>query len=410
MDEITIRPITADELRAFAAAEGAGFGEFYDEEDLSEWEALVELDRTLAAFEGRRIVATAGADSRTVTLPGLSIVPTAGIVAVAVLPTHRRRGLLRRMMVRQLADIQQRGEVFSILYASESQIYGRFGYGMATQQVSFTLERAHAGFSRPPYAKGTVELIDAAEAVELLPAIYDRARRGQPGAIDRDTAWWQRYFVDSPRHRGDATARFYVMYRAASGEPTGYASYRIKHEWRTRLQQHTLQVTDLFALNAEAQAALWHYVVHVDLVHTIAALNRPIDEPLRYLLADSRRLQATHLSDGLWLRVLDVPAALAARLYAVEDSLVFEVEDTFRPETAGRYRLSGGPDGATCRRTDSEPDLALDIADLGATYLGGTRFGTLARAGRVREITPGALLRADAMFLGDPLPWGTTPF
>jgi predicted acetyltransferase len=209
--------------------------------------------------------------------------------------------------------------------------------------------------------------------------------------------------------RRDGT-RFYVVHESPVGELDGAAVYRIREEWHDGFSANVLRVRDVMAMNAEVYAALWHYLLNVDLVGTVRAADRPLDEPLRWLLVEPRRLRVTSLGDELWARVLDVPAALGARRYGVSDTLVLEVRDAFRPQQEGRYALDGGLEGAMCRRTDAPADLVLDVADLGATYLGGVSFSALARAGRVEEATSGAIRRADALFAAEQAPYCGTHF
>jgi predicted acetyltransferase len=405
-----IRPITPREFPTFVRRADAAFGGQPDQDDLDAQLPLFEFDRSLAVFDGPSIVGTAGASSFTLTLPGLTTLPVAGITYIGVLPTHRRQGLLRRLMARQLDDIAAHGEALAILYASESAIYGRFGYGIAAAQLGFTIERRHAAFARPPSAEGRLSLIEPEAAATILPDLYDQARLRQPGAIARGPGWWNLYFRDIPGWRDGAGPRFYVISHDSSGAPAGFAAYRVKHDWQGGIQRHVLILADLFGLSVDTYTALWHYLLNVDLIGTIRAGNRPIDEPLRWLLADPRRIRVSHLNDGLWVRLVDIPAALQARRYATSDRLIFEVTDPFRPRQSGRYQLDGGPSGADCRRTEAEPDLALQVDDLASCYLGGTRFSTLARAGRVAEHRPGALARADALFTCEPASWGTTHF
>jgi predicted acetyltransferase len=405
-----IRPITADEFVAFTLAAETPFSHRPDEAEIEAWRAECVLDRTLAAFEDGRIVATDADLPFELTLPGGATLPVAGVTAVGVLPTHRRRGLLRELMRRELATVRERGEAAAVLLCSESVIYGRYGYGLATSEHQLELDSRHAAFLRPPEGAGRVRLIEHERALETLPAVYDRARREQPGAVSRSAAHWRAMLRYPAPPRDGAGPRFYVVYEAADGRVDGAAHYRVRQQWAEGNAGGTLVLGDLIAATEEAYAALWQFCLGVDLVRTVQAFNRPVDEPLRWMLADPRRLQTRALVDDLWVRLLDVPAALAARRYAAEGRLVLEVADPFRPEDAGRYALEGGPEGAECRPTTAEPDLALAADALGAAYLGGVRFATLARAGRVEERAAGALARADALFASERAPWCGTPF
>jgi len=409
--ELTIRAITPDEFGAFARAVSIAFGETgRSPEQIAEDARDFAYDRGFAAFDGDTIVATVDGVSFDLTLPGLTTIPVGGITGVGVLPTHRRRGLLRGLMARELDTIAARGESVAILTASESSIYRRFGFGAATVAATVEIDRRHAAFARPPSSDGTLTLIDHDRATAILPDLYHRARLRQPGAITRSAERWTHYLRSFSQPRDGASPMFVVTYTAPSGVVEGAAWYRIKQQWDGGLSAGTVLLRELVAITPDAEAALWDFCLNIDLTTTVIAQDRPLDEPLRWQLADPRRLRITCLTDDLWVRVLDVPVALAARRYAVRDRLVLAVNDPFRPATAGHYELVGGPDEATCRRTEASPDLTLDIAYLGAAYLGGARFGTLLRAGRIVEHVAGAAQRADLLFFTDPAPRCATPF
>lgn len=408
MSDIELRPITGDEVRDFAAAFGVSFGWDVEDNDLSFWNWLQTLDRTTAALDKGRIVGTAGVIPFELTLPGLTTAPSGGVTVISVLPTHRRRGILRSFMRRQFEDMRERGESTGILWASESIIYGRFGYGLATNQADLKIGRSHSAFNRAPDAPGSIQLLDSEEAARVLPGIYDRFRQQVPGQVDREPGWWDDYFKDNPRDRRGASRRYYAVYEDSQAE--GYAAYRIKGEWPGGIPSGTAQVHDLITTTPGAYSALWRYLLDLDLVATVAIGNRPLDEPLRWMLADPRRLRFEDVGDAIWLRVVDVHGALESRRYMVQGALALSITDSFCPENEGTYRFEGGPDGSTCTRTDGSPDLSLDVADLGAAYLGGTRLSTLAASGRVREHSRGALRLADAMFASDIAPWCTHHF
>ncbi len=408
--QLDIRPITPDEFAQFRRVDNAAFGEVPGEDTLGEARRGFEFDRGLAAFDAGRIVGTAGAYSFDLTLPGLATLPVAGVSWVGVLPTHRRRGILRQLMRRQLDDVRARGEAVAILTASESGIYGRFGYGLGTSHVSFELDRRHGALAHAPEGSGQLTLVDHDAAVDLLPRLYDQARRRQPGAINRNEARWAGIMSQPNASMGDLSPRFFVTYESAPGQVDGVLVYRVRGQWDNGLAAGALVVRELIALTTEARAALWRYCLSVDLIASVRAERWPLDEPLRWMLVDPRRLRVTSINDDLWVRLVDIPAALAARSYGAADHLVLAVRDPFIESNTGRYALDAGTDGAACQVTTAEPDLALDVADLGAAYLGGVRVATLARAGRVAELTPGALRRADALFVSDPPPYCGTGF
>jgi predicted acetyltransferase len=327
---------------------------------------------------------------------------------IAVLPTHRRRGILTAIKRCQLDDAVERGEPLAMLYASEGGIYRRFGYGIASSSMTVTVDTRHSAFLHP-VPEGRVRLVEEDAARKLFPEIFDRARRIQPGAVQRVDEWWpDQFFWPEPDERG---TRFYCVYESPEGRLDGYAAYRTEMRWDNGAHG-TVHVRDLVTITPTARAVLWRYLLDVDLTENVAAWVVPLDEPLRWLLAEPRRMRVGRLAESLWLRVLDAPAALEARTYSAPGRVVFDVRDQFRPGggAAGRFELEGGPDGAEARRTTAEPDLVLDVAELGALLLGGVRASTLARAGLVHERTAGALAVADAMFDVDPLPFSMTDF
>ena len=243
-----------------------------------------------------------------------------------------------------------------------------------------------------------------------MPAFYDRYRRGQPGELSRRPTWWELYARDPEWMRQGASRHFDVVYESEPGRIDGWVSYRVESRWPNGLAANLVKVRMLVGLTPEAEAALWRYLMDLDLAGTVRVFDRSVDEPVRWRLADPRRLRIVESGDQLWVRLLDLRGALAARRYAVAGELVLEVTDALRPRNQGRFRLEGGPDGAACEPTMAEPDLALDVADVGAAYLGGASLVSLARAERVAERTPGALLRADRMFAASPPPICTTHF
>ncbi len=406
-----VRPVEEDEFPQFSRTLVAAFGGSPPPgEEIEEWRQGMPLDRTLAAFEGREMAGTTASFAFELTVPGQATVQAAGVSWVGVLPTFRRRGVLTALMRRQIDNLRGRGELVAILLASESAIYGRFGYGMATTQAKLEIEKGRATLRDPVETPGRLTLLDKDAAAEVLPPVYDKARLRQPGFITRDPIWWKHLLVDRESWRNGASARFYVTHTDPSGSVDGYAFYRIKGEWESGLPKGCARVGDFVALSPEAYIALWKYLTSLDLVSTIEFRDRPVDEPIRWMLADPRRLRIMDLCDFLWVRLIDPIGALSARRYQMDGRLVFALTDSFCPDNSGCYELVGGPEGAECRKTDSEPEVILAADDLGAAYLGGTRFSSLARAGRVRETTPDALHRADAMFGSDPLPWCSTDF
>lgn len=402
MDGLAARAVGDDEYPAFVAATETAFGTDVHAEDVALWRALTELERTIAVFDGDEIVATGAAQPLAVTVPGGDAVPMAGVTAIGVLPTHRRRGLLTGMMRWLLDDAHARGEPLAGLWASESVIYGRYGFGGATAGLRLTIDTRRADFATTVGVRGRTRMVPEGRFLEVLPPIYDRARPRTAGMLSRSPARWD-WAVHDPDHlRDGASRRFAVTF-----EDRGYALYRIKEDEDAAGAAFELRVEELVAADDEALAGLWRYLLDVDLVVRVYADRRPVDDPLRLLLADPRQA-VTRVVDNLWLRILDVPAALAARHYTTPGSLVLAVDDPFGPWAAGRFLLETGDGRARCTPTTRSPDLSLGAADLGAIYLGGTRPSTLARAGRVTAHTTGALILADALFQATPAPW--SPF
>jgi predicted acetyltransferase len=408
--DIEIRPVGPERTRDFARVVDVAFGETSSDEQIAYYTRTFEWDRGIAAYDGDRLVGTGGADSMELTLPGLTTIPVGGLTAIAVLPTHRRRGVLRAIMNRHFEDVEERGEPVSVLNASESAIYGRFGYGQATTQAELEISTRHGAFLRPPATPGRLRLLDPGELLEVLRPFYDRVRRAQPGELSRVDAWWSLYAEDPEWVRDGASRHHDVVYESEPGQVDGWLGYRLEDRWTDGFPNNQAKVRHLLALTPEARAGLWRFCLDLDLVTTVRLSSRPLDDPLRWYLADPRRLRTVVVADQLWVRLLDLPRALTARRYATQDTLVLEVGDALRPRNQGRFRLEGGPDGAACEPTRAEADLVLDVTDLGAAYLGGTRLTTLGRAGRVHELTPGALVRADAMLASDPPAWSTTHF
>lgn len=408
---IELRPITEDEYLPFMTSLISTFGGTPKPERMEVHRPYMEFDRTVAAFDGSRIVGTSGVESFKMTLPGLTTVPAGGVTMVTVSPTNRRQGILTGMMTRMFEDIDARGESLAILYASESVIYGRYGFGLGTLGVTLETDPRYGAFDRHPEITGAVDLITAEEASKVLPPLYERVYTQRPGCISRNQGWWDIHFKDPEYWRNGYSDRRYAVYTSARGKIDGYAMYRIKDDWLDdQFPNAHLIVTDFITATPEARAGLLRFCLGVDLVTKVTIDRTSLDDPLRWMMADPRRLLIKTLSDALWVRLLDIPKALSVRRYSTEDCLVFEVDDAFRPDNSGRYALEGGPEGATCRRVRSKPDLCLQVTDLGAAYLGGTPFSPLAGAGRVRERTNGALRRADLMFSSDPQPWCSTMF
>ena len=391
---LELRTVTADEFGQWVRVEARAYGNRLNVDP----EALrphFDLDRSIAVFDRGNIVGGAHSHRLEMSLPGTTAV-IAGVANIAVQPTHRRRGIMTTMMQHQLKDIHRRGEALAGLFASESVIYGRFGYGIGSLREEWSIERAHNGYARP-YASpaGQFEFIDPADLIKELPEVFRRSTLERPGVFQKSPHLWERE-AQAPEHRqGGRGGIFYVGYRDG-GRMEGYAKYRISGD--------TVTVNELMAATREANTALWRFCFDTDLVTRAEAERRPVDDPLPWLLADPRQLQRK-TRDGLWLRLVDVSAALGLRHYPESGRLALEVRDEVCPWNAGRFELEGSPEGATCRATDAAPDLAITVAALATTYLGAASFSALSRAGLVEEHTPGALRHADRMFAVQQPPW-----
>lgn len=392
--DVTLRVADPTELDAVRAQLGLVFGFDPHPDDGPAFRDWLEWDRTIVADTGDGLVGTASTNSYRMAVPG-GEVGAGGLTIVTVAPTHRRRGLLTAMMRRHLEDVRDRGEEVAILLASESSIYGRFGFGVGVETGRWELARAHGAF-RPdvPSPLGSFRLLDPAAANAIVRRLWGEATAGTPGAVhprDRDFA----DMVNDPAHHRDgATANRYLVYER-DGEPQGYARYRQKEVWTGFVSDSKLIVREVQARDGEAYAALWRFLLDIDLIFTIDAYPQPVPAPLRLLLRDPRRLVET-AHDGLWVRLVDVPGALAARRYAVSGTVVLEVRDDFFG-SGGRFRLEGGPDGASCRPTKDAADVAIGVEHLGSVYPGGRSLGALAWLGFVTG-DPAAVALADRMF------------
>jgi predicted acetyltransferase len=400
---IEIRPVPETDLRRWFDAIGEAFGEDQGDQQFEHERRLLEPSRVLGAYDGDMLAGGGACFSFQLTVPGGRAVPTAGVTSVGIMPSHRRQGALRMLMARQLADVRANGEPLAALWASEGSIYQRFGYGLATLNATVDIARDRATFRHPVEAVGSIELRDGASAREDMVRIFDAVRAVTPGFYTRTPAWWSA-ILDDPefRRRGGSKRRYAIHVR--DGKAVGYAMYRIKSEWTPTAPASVLMVVELVALDPAATEQLWRYLFGVDLMGSIFQRLGPAAHPLLLMVAEPRRLQL-RVSDGLWLRIVDVPEALEARGYATDGSVVLDVTDGFLPEVAGRWRLTVRDGAARATATDERADIELDVTDLAAVYLGGFTFASLARAGRTVEQTPGARELVDALFASAATPW-----
>ena len=398
--DLEIRNIEEQEWDTLLRMMSLAFGENVDPTEAALARKVTEFDRTIAAYEDGTMVGSGSIASLEISVPG-GTMPVAGVTSIGVLPTHRRRGVMTTVLRRQFEDIHEGRESLACLFASEGAIYQRFGYGMGVPMATFSIDRRRTAFVRSHQPRGEIHLLPREEALEAIKDIFERGRVRWPGMLDRPGDWWE--YRLQHQHGGESyTDWFFAVHQAE--ELDGYAIYRVKQGWSHRGPNLELDLEELMALDEDSYAALWRFCFDTDLVGRIHGWKRPADDPILHMLAEPRAL-AFRVRDGLWVRLVDVEPALEGRRYSAEGRLVFEVRDANCPWNEGRFQLEGGPDGASCRRTDAEPDLVVDAADLGAVFMGGVAFQTLAGAGRIVEATPGALKRADAMFVWRPGPW-----
>jgi predicted acetyltransferase len=402
--EPEIRPIEPDEFPAFLAALEAAFSSGHDEK----FDRYVELERAiavpercLAAFDDGRIVGGNCSVPMTITVPGGSRVAMSGVNGVGVLPTHTRRGISTALMRRQLDETRDRGEPVSALHASEAAIYGRYGFGLGTREAKLDVERRQAAFVRGYEPRGTIELADREAAEPALREVTEQAldRPGMVGPVERYLPY---LLGDIDLDEDDKP--YQVVHRDEDGRPDAAAIYRVKHDWSGARPRAKTTVYHLSASSHHGLADVWRYLLDLDLVETVSAWNRPVDDPVFRLVREPRALGAL-MSDGVWLRLVDLTEALEARGYSDDGRVVMRIEDRFCPWNDGTWELVVDGGRATVGRSRDEPDLACGINDVGAIYLGDATFHDLVAALQVRELEPGAVERADRMFASDPSPW-----
>jgi predicted acetyltransferase len=404
--------ITEEDLPELHRVCSTTFGEESKPEMVADERLVCEYDRMIGVSDEGQLVASAGAYSFRLTVPGLSTVGAAGVTWVGVLPTHRRQGILRQMMAYQLDDVAEREEPVAVLTASEAVIYGRFGYGVGAQHVKASVETRRAALVDGARAPGTMRLAWSGdeEAIAAMADVYDAWRMTRPGALSRHEGWWEIVQRDKEYRRDGRTPAFYVIHETADGEPDGYAIYRVKGGEDD--DDNEAYVVEVVTTDPHVDAALWRFLLDLDLTKRVVAQGIPVDDPLKWRLADPRALTVEWLEDWLWVRILDVPAALEARAYDAPGRLLLRVYDRFRPDgrAAGTFRLDASPGGASCERADgAEPDVTVTVEALASAWLGAAPLTTLALAGRATGDAD-MLRKADAMFASHPLPFCNHPF
>ncbi|GAB4244241.1 MAG: amikacin resistance N-acetyltransferase Eis2 [Thermoleophilia bacterium] len=423
------------------------FGEGTDPRTFEIYRGNFVPDRAFIAEEHGRVVGTTGAGSLELTVPGGRLT-AGGLHWAGVLPTHRRQGIFRRLMRAQLDEIAGRGECLAVLHASEGGIYERFGFGPATRIHGFSLDVRRAELrSGPPGGRnairdsaggeteasanrgGMIRLAKRRAAESALPAVWERVRLRRAGQIGRPEWFWKEFLheLDEEREGQGLFFAFHVPGQDSPGAPEtddagatpaddginaadGYAVYWIEQNWTGHDPAHIVHLAELVDTDPSARAALWRYLLSLDLVATLKVENCPADESLWWMLTNPRVMRTTHLVDGLQIRLLDVPRALAARKYQCDGELVFEVTDEFRPLSGGTYHLSVRRGKVECRAAKTPASLRLNTTALARAYLGDQSFTAMSAAGLVAESASGALALADALFRTPLAPWSATVF
>ena len=393
---LELRNITPDEFERWMSTESRAHGNRLNH-DPEHLRPRFDLGRSIAVFEDGQIVGGCHSHLLEMSIPG-GTSAVAGVSNVEVQPTHTRRGIMTQMMRLQIDGIHERGEPLAALFATESGIYGRFGYGIGAVHEQWSIEKRHSAYDRRRDSPGHLEFVDPANILEKLPEVSRSGTQGRPGVFQRAMHHWEDAANDPIHSQGGSGGVFYVAY-VEDGRIDGYAIYRT--------QRPAVVVNELVAITREASAALWRFCFDLDLYERTEAMRRPVDDPLPWMLADPRRLQRS-ARDGLWVRVVDARAALEQRTYASSERLVLEIRDGFCDWNQGCWSLEMSPEGGACRSVTGGADLSIDVSALASVYLGAASFGTLQQAGLVDEVASGAVQRADRAFAVPLMPW--TPY
>jgi predicted acetyltransferase len=389
------QPADEGELRSAMAI---AFTEGITDDDWERERITLPLHRAVAAFDDGRAVALAGAYEFDLTIPGGQL-PCAGVTWVGVQPTHRRQGILRGLMAQQLEDAREWGEPIAALWASEAAIYGRFGYGTAAPGIVAKSDPQRFALKDGQPSNVAVRLTDADEAYRLFPHVYDRFRSGRAGMLSRSETWWKEVRLADPKAwRRGASQKFYAV-AEVDGTAEAYSTYRIKDKWEEGFSKSEVRVVEAIAATTVAERELWRFLHSIDLTVKVDVGSLDPASSLVLGVRDPRAL-GLRLADALWLRLVDLDAALKARSYKPGQSIVLEVTDELCPWNAGRYRV-----GDDAGRTEDTADLALDVADLASVYLGAFDFHRLVHAGRAQERREGAAEAATLLFRTDLPPY-----
>jgi len=382
-------------LRKIAEVDETAFGEgFTDEEIGSPIFGVLDDDRTFLAWDADQVVAVSANFSLDVSVPGGSV-STAGVTFVGVRPTHRRRGVMTAMLDTLHADGLSRNEPIAALWAADAAIYPRFGYGRATRRLFTEINRANGALGYAPEDDSIrLRMMNSSDDHSLTQPIYDAVRASRGGVPAIDDRWHERQTWDPPSSRHGTSALYTVVAEDDSGV-RGFMRYNVKPEWTDSHDNGTFNIYRMMSSDPAAHAALWRYALSFDLMAKVKWFNAPIDDPIQLWLQYPRHA-TRQFEDALYVRLLDLSSAMTARIFSAECDVVVDVTDSRFPDNAGRWRLAGGPGGASCQRTKDAADLALDIRVLGAAYLGDVSLSEFARAGWIEEIRPGTLGALDS--------------
>jgi predicted acetyltransferase len=404
---VTFRTATADDFEAVRRLINGVFLNHPEDADDEAERRLFEPERAIVACDGDEVVGHAGTFSRELTVPG-AVIAAAFVTAVGVAATHRRQGIATTMLCRQLQEVRERGESVALLWASEGAIYPRYGYGLATQRVSFDVDSGAVRLTKTPSDTHRLRVGSPQDVRSELIKVYDDEWSTRPGFASRDERWWDYRLADPASQRGGAGPLQALICEGKSGVE-GYALYRTRSQWESAGPNGEVKITELIAATPTAYQAMWRFMLEIDLTRHAQLWFGAVDEPILHLVNEPRRLGAK-VGDGLWARIVNVPAALAARRYAAPVDVVLEVTDPLLPDNAGRFLLRGSSDLASCEPTTEPADLQLDVSTLAALYLGGNWLGSLAAAGLVEELRPGAVAATDAAFHWQRAPVGIEMF
>ena len=391
---IELRTSTWNDFPSVKVINARGENGYRSQVDFDAHRLVFTPDRSIMAFDGKNMVGNALSYEMDMYIPG-GISKIAAVASVSVQATHRRKGINRSIMKYQLEDIHSRQEPLAVLQASESIIYGRYGYGMASFESNLEIEKTRSAYAIDHASEGQPYFIEESEAREIFPQIYSKAIENRVGMVRRRENWWEFRFRE-PGLKGGDPKSWFVKYQK-NGETDGYLRYTIN--------EAELNIIELIASSHEAYSSLWRLCLDMDLVDTIKAEHRPADEELKWMLADPRRL-VEHSSDRYWVRLVDVKKALSQRSYSVDGSLTLEVKDNFLPWNQEVVELRSESGESSCATSNKNPDIVLSAGDLGAVYLGGINFSTLLASGRIEEITKGSVSKANFMFSTERKPWG----